>query len=249
MKLTPIFALLISPLIALGGMPARDTAYKALRQIGAERDQALLNRVIEVKGHNGTPQPEKWLVILDDPLARGGVREIEIATHRIVSERAPVRAYSGSAEGLVMNFRRLNLDSEGAFAIAEDQAKAAKLGFDSVDYLLRCEDSNSAPVWVLLLLDEDRRQLGKISIAADTGAIISKDLGDDRINRDGGARLSKDSVTRKAPRWEKRTFSGPTAYDIGRNVDRAIHQFGANMEEFFTGRRTLDRRYREEEGR
>ena len=223
MKLAPILALLLLPLAAFG----KDTAYKALRAIGAERNPALLNRVIELKGRSGDPQPELWTIILDDQLARGGVREIEVANGRVVSERTPVKSYSGSALGITMNFQKLNLDSEGAFAIAEAEAKAAKLGFDSVDYLLRCDDANSAPTWVLQLLDPQQQNLGSITIAADTGAVLAKDLGANRENSD------QFSETDNADNWGFSKFK--------HGVKRTFRRAGGDLQQFFTGRRTIDR--------
>ena len=90
MKLALIVALLL-PLAASG----RETAYQALRTVGAERSQALLNSVIEVKGRNGAPQPTAWTILLNDPMARGGVREIEVSKGHIIAERTPVKVYSG----------------------------------------------------------------------------------------------------------------------------------------------------------
>ena len=172
MKATLIFALLL-PLTALGG----ETAYQALRIVGAERSKSLLNNVIEVKGRNGTPQPEVWTVLLNDPLARGGVREIEVSKGHIVGERTPIKTYSGQGEGIVLNFNMLNLDSEGAFAVAEVEARNAKIGFYSADYLLRCDENGSAPIWVVQLLDKGKNSLGSVSIAADTGAVVAKTMG------------------------------------------------------------------------
>lgn len=225
MKLAPFFALLLLPLATPVAASGKDSAYQALRAIGAARDQALLNRVLEVKGLNGTPEPEKWTVILDDPLARGGVREIEVANGRIVSERTPVKAYSGTAEGVSMNFGKLNLDSEGAFAVAEDVARKAKIGFEGVDYVLQCEDANTAPTWVLQLLDAHQHSIGTVTIAADNGTVLGNSFAGPRI----GAPDSTPSTARTD--------------NLGHRIDRSIHRAGASLEEFFTGKRTLDQRF------
>jgi len=245
MKIAPFLALLLFPLIVSG----RDTAYQALRTVGDERDKALLHRVLEVKGRNGTPQPQRWTIVLDDPLARGGVREIEVAGGHIVSERTPVRSYSGSVEGLIINFQRLNLDSSSVFTIVEEQAKAAKVGFDSADYVLCCNEANGAPVWTVQLLDLNGRALGTVSLAADTGAVIAKDFGKARTGSPSPA--PKKEARRQSVRSDSFTSSQDDARadGVGYQVDRAIHQAGAGVEEFFTGRRTLDRNYRDDEDR
>jgi hypothetical protein len=167
-----LFALLLLPLApsAFG----RDTAYQALRTVGSQRSQSTLNNVLQVKGLNGAPQPASWIIVLNDPAARGGIRELEVAKNRIVSERTPVKEYSGQSDGAVLDFAKLNLDSEGAFSVAETEVRNSRLGgFYSADYLLRRGD-NGKPIWVIQLLDQEKHSIGSITIAADTGVVLSK---------------------------------------------------------------------------
>jgi hypothetical protein len=167
-------ALSISALPALAGP---DTAYQALRTVGSLRGDDALKHVIEVEGRDGVPQPVVWRVVLDDPTARGGVRELDVAHGKIISEHTPVRAYSGSTAGALIDFSKLNLDSSGAFTVAEKEAEKAKIGFDNVDYTLRTGDGpNANPVWVLHMMDATHHSIGTLSLAADTGAIVSTRL-------------------------------------------------------------------------
>ena len=69
---------------------ANDPAYTALRVVGKSRGEDVLKHVIELRGKGGTPQPVTWKIVLDDPRARGGVRELEIEHGKIVSERTPI---------------------------------------------------------------------------------------------------------------------------------------------------------------
>jgi hypothetical protein len=158
-------------------LAAPDTAYQVLRAVGAQRGADTLKHVIEVEGRDGVPQPTVWRVVLDDPAASGGVRELDVAHGRIVAEHTPVRAYSGSAAGALIDFSKLNLDSSGAFTVAEKEAQKARVGFDSVDYTLRTGDGPEAnPIWVIHMMDTARHSIGAMSVAADTGAVVSSDL-------------------------------------------------------------------------
>src|SRR5207248_1176103 len=78
-----------------GPVFASDSAYHALRVLGTTRGEAILNRVVEVQGRDGAPQPTTWSVTVDDPAARGGVRVFEVRNGRVVSEHAPVRRSAG----------------------------------------------------------------------------------------------------------------------------------------------------------
>ena len=82
----PFVAVALSP----GFVSAQDTAYKALRTIGTQRGEKALNQVIAISGQSGRPQPVDWRIDLDDPAARGGVRELDIVSGKISSERTPV---------------------------------------------------------------------------------------------------------------------------------------------------------------
>jgi len=220
MKLALIVALLL-PGAALGS----ETAYQALRTVGKERSQAFLNSVVEVKGRNGAPQPITWSILLNDPLARGGVREIEVAKGHIVSERTPVKVYGGQGDAIVLNYPKLNLDSEGAFAIAEAEARVAKIGFFGADYLLRCDDNGGAPIWILQLLDKNQHSLGSVTIAADTGAVITKTF---------GGQTTKGS-------WAAGGGLKGHLSRFGDAMGRTFRKVGGNVEEFMTGERTIDK--------
>src|SRR6185436_2489679 len=91
-------------------MAENDSAYKALRVYGRKFGEPSLNRVIELRGRTGAPQPAVWKIIANDSGARGGLREIEVQRGRIISERTPTNR---SVLGAPMNFNQLNLDSDG----------------------------------------------------------------------------------------------------------------------------------------
>jgi hypothetical protein len=255
MKTATLFALaLCAPLSCF----AADSAYKALRVVGTERGQDVLNHVIEVQGRGGTPQPTLWKVVLDDAAARGGVRELEVTKGKIASEHTPVRTYSGSSADAVMDFHKLNLDSEGAFTVIEKEASKAHLSFDSVDYTLRSGDNaNSAPVWVVQLLDTDHHAVGTMKIAADTGAIVKSDLYGRRAP-DSTAPLERPKpreiveeqrtvVVEDRPLRDEpdRVVDDSTADEgddvphkgVGHKIKQVFKDAGASLEGFFTGKR------------
>jgi hypothetical protein len=213
----------------------RETAYQALRAVGAARGEALMNRVIEVQGRHGTSQPATWKIVIDDPAARGGVRELEVSNGKIVSERTPVRAYSGASDAAVMDFKRLNLDSEGAFTVANQEASKSRMGFDNVDYVLRRDDQGTMPVWMIQLNDVDGRRVGSYQISADNGAIIRKGAG-----RAVEADLPPegDIVVHDREETER-----PHRRNIAHEMDKYLHRAGGQLQEWITGRRTIDRRF------
>ena len=145
-------------------------AYEALRAVGRDKGDSWLGRLVEVRGADADPQPARWLLTFRDESARGGVREFAVTSQGVVSERTPVRAPE-AATATVMSARSLNLDSTGAFAAANKQAAAAKVGFSSLDYTL--QNRNGAPIWIVRLFDNSALEVGKVEISAKDGAIVS----------------------------------------------------------------------------
>jgi hypothetical protein len=169
MKRLP-FVLLLAGVLAPGFVLAQDTAYKALRAVGTKRGEKALNQVTSLMGKMGRPQPVDWRIRLDDPTARGGVRELDIVSGQISSERTPAQpAAPGSPP---IDLTKLNLDSDGAFQTAEREAKRNQVGFDNVNYRLAVDGPSREPVWTLELYDYEQRPVGTVRIAASTGTLL-----------------------------------------------------------------------------
>lgn len=145
------------------------TAYEALRVVGTELGRDALNHVVSITGENGNPQPEKWRITLEEPDGRG-VRELEVADGKIDSEHGPGRSVAGSTEGATIDNSRLNLDSSGAYEVANHTADLSHVNFATVDYTLRT-DERGEPVWIITLLSRSSRPVGTIHIGAMRGTV------------------------------------------------------------------------------
>jgi hypothetical protein len=166
-----LFVLAVAVAFAPGFVLAQDTAYKALRAVGSQRGEKALNQVTAIVGHSGRPQPVAWRIILSDPAARGGERELDVVAGQISSERAPVRS---SASGVTpIDLTKLNLDSDGAFRAAEKEASRNQVGFDSLNYRLSVDGASGQPVWNVEMFDYEQRPVGMVRIAAGNGTMLS----------------------------------------------------------------------------
>ena len=148
----------------------RPTAYQALRTLGTQLNRDFVNHVISVEGVNGDPQPETWKILLDDPRARGGVREVEISNGRVSSERTPLRASVESSLGKVIDTAKLNLDSSGAYTLARQTAEKSHSSFTTADYTLRVDDRGN-PIWIVRMERANGEPAGSIYIGANHGTI------------------------------------------------------------------------------
>lgn len=224
-------------LVAHVAMAANETAYTALRVFGKREGEQALYRVIELRGRSGAPQPSAWKLTVDDPKARGGLRELEIQRGRIVSERTPV----GRNAGAPMNFNQLNLDSDGAFTVVNQEAQKRAVPFERLDYVLH-GGSGGAPVWDIELFDGRTGRVGSMRISADTGEIIQQNFAQ------RGRPLEEDDrsfVEEREPdrdRDDRRVYrdeeeGSVTLPDFVDRVGRHFQKRGRQLENFFTGRR------------
>ena len=145
------------------------TAYEALRVAGTELGRCALNHIVSITGVKGAPQPETWKITFESPDGRG-VRELRVADGKINSDQTPDRSTAGSPEGATINVSRLNLDSNGAFAVASHTADASHTRFATADYALRT-DERGEPIWIVTLLNRSSRPVGTIYIGATRGTV------------------------------------------------------------------------------
>ncbi len=143
------------------------TAYTALRSMGKSLGSNALNRVVEVTGRNGTPQPAVWRIVLTE--GGRGTSEIKVEGARIVSQKT-----SGQPTTLKpIQLPDLNLDSSGAFDAANEQARKAKVPFSVLDYTLRVSATTGKPVWTLALQNTAGTRVGEVRLAAHDGTLIA----------------------------------------------------------------------------
>jgi hypothetical protein len=161
-----VLLLLATPVFA----QERPTAYQALRTVGTQLNRDFVNHVIQVSGQEGDPQPGTWRILLDDPKAGGGVREVEVSDGKIVSERTPLRSAVESSLGATIDTAKLNLDSSGAYTLARQTAEKSHVTFLTADYTLRVNEQGN-PIWIVALQKEGGESAGTIYIGANHGTI------------------------------------------------------------------------------
>src|SRR5947208_12133484 len=121
---------------------ANGTAYDALRTVGNQLNRDFVNRVISVSGVDGNPQPATWKIWIDDKNQSGNLREIVVTNGRIASQR--MRPAVGSANTTSIDPAKLNLDSSGAYEVANRTADSSHVPFALVNYTLPTDERDNA---------------------------------------------------------------------------------------------------------
>ena len=239
MKIVFLLCILAAPAFAA-------TAYDSLGALGKQRGETTLDRVTEVRGTGGAPQPRSWFVVTQDKEARGGVREFEMQGNKIAGERTP----AGRATGTVMNMSKLNLDSDGAHTVAEKEAKKTGFAYDHADYTLRAGTHGGSPVWEVRLVDERSGDVGTFTIAADSGNLLTAD----GLKKSGEHTAAPTPVaTDNTERTERAVASGnvkpkvwndPRPQSTGRSPSEGFQRAGDKVSRFFErSGRHLDMRF------
>ena len=159
MLATPVFA------------QERPTAYQALRTVGTQLNRDLVNHVISVSG-------SQWRSAARDVDAfysmtqrqRGGVREVEVSNGKITSERTPLRSAVEGSLGATIDTAKLNLDSSGAYTLAQQTADKSHVTFATADYTLRVDERGN-PIWIVALQKQAASQREQFTSAPTTARI------------------------------------------------------------------------------
>ncbi len=219
------------------------TAYLAVKAAQKGTDPSA--DLVEVAGERGEPQPQEWKVILRDPGARGGIREVVASGDVVVSQRTPLRGYSELNSQSAIALTRLNLDSDRAFEIANKQAVAKKVGFSWVDYTLRANSMGGSPMWILRLYNNMGSQVGVIQISAENGSVISPLQPSLPPPTEPTEQFSDSSTGRTVGGFMGRV--GGTLGGIANGVKDTTLRTVGSVQEFFTGQRTIGPRDEEDD--
>jgi hypothetical protein len=149
---------------------ATPTAYDALRAASALGGKNAQNRVVELSGKAGRPQPFVWKVTVADEGGRGGLQEVDVQRGKVVGHRR-----IPSAAGAVnLNLNAIQLDSDGVFSLANAEAVRAGVTYDRIDYTLSSTNQSGLPVWSVELFDGPSARTGALKILADNASIIER---------------------------------------------------------------------------
>ena len=206
--------LLISPFLALAG----DTAYDALRAVGTRFGTESQTRLMEIAGKSGRPQPAVWQVQIEDPAGKGGPLQVNVQRGAVVGQS---KATGGMQTGR-LNLATIQLDSDGAFAIANTEAIRCEISFDRLNYLLKLE--GGFPVWRVELFDGPGKMVGYLKIAADTGNVIER-----------SPQLALSEEDRKESKWSKPGEKFKSVADFFHRAGKKVERTGYQLRNWANG--------------
>ncbi len=151
---------------------AQATGKAAMRLVARDRGADYLSRMLHLYGENGVPQPSVWRVVARD--RQNAVREFFVTKGAIVAEGVIPPAKANGISGTALPMARLAIDSDAAFTKAEQAARTAKVGFDRLQYQLRCLELSNNAAWFITLLNAQGMKVGEVSVGASTGTVLTQ---------------------------------------------------------------------------
>ncbi len=149
------------------GIPAR----VALERVATKHGVAVIENIVEMKGHRGQSQPSEWWIVVRDERSRSRLRTMWVGDIRATDEGENKDFYPKLPPLGFIAEEKLKIDSPAAFNILIREATAARIGFDSVDYKLRSKEFSDEPVWSLTAKDVRGNVVGKVMLSGFDGRV------------------------------------------------------------------------------
>lgn len=148
------------------------TAIEALAAFKTWTARDKVTGLVELRGSDGAPTPATWTLITFDPRSATKFKTFTIRGAQ-VDDRGANKDYSPAHQPSgYFELDKVNVDCAGAFRIADREAGKAMIGFDLIDYTLRCREFTEEPVWTLTLRGKAGAVAGTIAISATGGKVL-----------------------------------------------------------------------------
>ncbi|MGI8602833.1 MAG: hypothetical protein ACR2OZ_07505 [Verrucomicrobiales bacterium] len=168
MKAATLSLLFAAAACAQAGQPALEGLSRIEQKFGPE----FTERVFEMTGAGGDPQPNEWRVTAHDPVEKAMLHEFWIGGRRVTDEGLNDDFYPERLPKGFFKLSRLKVDSTNAFERAERMAREAKVGFDVINYKLHCREYSDEPVWTLTLLDSEEEIVGSVHLSGESAEVL-----------------------------------------------------------------------------
>jgi hypothetical protein len=160
----------MAAVLALLSAARAETALDALKQIPAAQSA----RIARIEGRDGSPDPERWYIITQDPAADNGVREFVVSNGKLLASRSISQFAESLKPEAMLGDVPVVIDSDKAAKLAHDYADANGLTVATINYDLKI-DATGTPAWTISCLDDKGNKLGGLVVAAANGDVVSHD--------------------------------------------------------------------------
>ncbi len=168
MRTLPIFlTALLAAASALAAAPS--TALTALKLL----PRGELKHVARIEARDGTPEPDRWHILVFDKDAENGVHEYVVAGGEIVASRSISQFAETLTPDDLLGGDAIKIDSDRAAKILQEYAAANSANVTALSFSLRRDGVGAVPLWRVSGLDDAGKELGAVVVSAGKGDVIS----------------------------------------------------------------------------
>jgi hypothetical protein len=224
-------AVLAALLLAAVSSRAESSVNQAFQVARGAVSPDLQNRVVSIYGTGSPESIGKWYIIFYDPTIPSHGRAVLVVGNQIVKTYA---ANGGVIYHSDLTFDPARMTPEGpALAAAQDYASRHNLSYNAVRALLK-QTAGRPFRWRIELMN-DTQSRGYVYINALDSSVASY------VPPGGSEEVAATSTTTTTTTTEHHGNVESDANDFGTDVKRTFLGIGGDLQEFFTGQRTVDK--------
>ncbi len=163
----------VATLVGIATLPAQ-TAASAVAVLQKQYGKVYGGRLVAITGQKGQHQPKDWHLFAYDLQRPALVSHFVVRGGKIVTAAMLDERRSQAWAAPVLGWDKVKISSEEAFKIADGTARAAAVGFDSLDYRLMNDRTTGSPVYQLELKDSRGLVVGNLKVDAVRGRVLSQ---------------------------------------------------------------------------
>lgn len=153
-------------------LAAADPAASVLNAI-KQLPRGEAKKIALIEAREGTPYPERWHILVNDPKDENGIHEYVVAGGEVVASRNVSQFAESLKPTDVFGNSGLKVDSDKLATLATQFAEANNVTIATLNYALKKEGAEATPLWNVTCLDESGKEIGHIVVSAGKGNVIS----------------------------------------------------------------------------
>ena len=132
-------------------------------------------RIARIEAREGSPTPERWYILVNNPSDENGLHEYVVAGGELVASRTLSQFAESLKPEEVIGAEALRMDSDRVGRVAQQFAQANNVTSATFNYQLRKDADDGTPVWNVTCLDAAGKALGGVVVAANSpkGNVLS----------------------------------------------------------------------------
>ena len=148
---------------------ADNTALAALKLLPKD----VAKRLARIEARDGRPQPERWYLLVHDPAAPNGMREIVVTGGKLAASRTLSQFADSLQPAEVVGAASVKVDSDMIVRLVASFVVANGARFGALSYELGKDVPTGIPHWRVAILDPKGVQVGVLVIDASKGTVLS----------------------------------------------------------------------------